>query len=995
MTASRRAHPSARATPAEGSGASPLQRLARADRPPYAPGVADEDAQLLTLLGQSFPSLKGSDGSTRVESLGLFAANAWAAGPAGMAQRGVPLAGTVHQSCAAAAAKVAAARSGGLRFLHTARRAFGQDEAFLGFVRQLAQVYAAAASSGRIPAPRPPSGESSPGASRVEVAGFEVFDLIGQGTMGRVFKARQKSLDRMVALKVLNRSLAEEDPTYVERFQQEARAAARLQHPHIVAVIDQGTCPRTGAQYIAFELIDGETARELLTKQGNRLEEREALAIALAVAEALSCAEEHQIVHRDVKPDNILVGADGIPKLADLGLAKRQRDQRKDLTDPNLVVGTPHFMAPEQALGVEAVDGRADLYALGVCLFHFVTGAYPFDGDNSLQVLTRKLNEEVPDPRTVDPRVSPAVAQLVGWLSARERDRRYRGARAAAEDLERVLAGMSPLGPLQAGNQPRASRTGRIRLGTASGAWPAPGRGLADAVAPVELTPPTDLDQPTQAIWRFRHTGQPEALDAAEALFQMKADRGDAEKAARGQAGLALIQGLRGDRAASEREVLAALERDPGCRQAFLVRLQLEAGLADQAPFRRALARLSSLVAVGRHEDAAAVAGELRREFPSEPHPHLLLLASRKAIGDEGGFREALQLAWALYPSRERAAVPLGGGLDLKVAELLVEHGCAGLVAGDAARMLQAVEGAQERSNLVAGSLSLGIAVIHTRLADPELEPPEVAPLLLLLARGLEGLQHFKHAREVLDRVAGFLPTPPGIQSGASGPGKEGEEALRLAEEERRRIAGWEAVPHPGIKPQRGRFACPVGKALVDGLQERVHDLSRRQREAERELQELAARAAERALADAAVKAAIRSAAQAAGRSEDPFAELDGLARELEGVDAELKTLGEGKPEGSSGGGGFLARLKGAADVAGRVAKQGQLKLKETQLKARQAGSQRRLGQLVVSELCRQTFADAWIQGVARKALRLTSEAAAMLEEERRAREGLRRLGAA
>ncbi|MBL4849740.1 MAG: protein kinase [Planctomycetes bacterium] len=275
-----------------------------------------------------------------------------------------------------------------------------------------------------------------------EVGGFQIISLLGEGGMGQVYKAWQKSLDREVAIKVLTSRL-HGNKAFVESLEQEAKAAAKLHHANIVGVIEQGTCKVTGRKFVAFEFVDGETAGAMLKRLG-QLPERDALTICLAIAEALTCAEEHGIVHRDVKPENVLIGRDGIPKLADLGLAKKvetsvDADQRFQ--------GTPRYAAPEQITGEHPVDVRADLYAVGLCLYEFVVGSPAYGGKSYQEVISRKLKRGVPDPRVVRPQVSAGLARLIGWLCERDPGDRYATARAAAKSIRSTMDTGEPLDP--------------------------------------------------------------------------------------------------------------------------------------------------------------------------------------------------------------------------------------------------------------------------------------------------------------------------------------------------------------------------------------------------------------------------------------------------------------------------------------------------------------------------------------------------------------------
>ena len=322
-----------------------------------------------------------------------------------------------------------------------------------------------------------------------EVGGFQIISLLGEGGMGQVYKAWQKSLDREVAIKVLNQNL-HNNAAFVRSLELEAKAAARLKHANIVGVIEQGTCALTHRKFVAFEFVDGETAGELLRRSGV-LVERDALTVALAVAGALTCAEENGIVHRDVKPDNILIGRDGIPKLADLGLAKRMDDNR----DSKRFLGTARYAAPEQITNSSPVDIRSDLYALGLCLYEFVVGAPAYGGRTSKEVLDRKLKTDVPDPRATRPTVTDGVVQLIMWLCERDPARRFQSARAAAKSIRATLETGEPVDPdlaeLMTGVSGLRASPASIE-GLAPGAAPAGDAAYAEDDPPYQATDPDD-----------------------------------------------------------------------------------------------------------------------------------------------------------------------------------------------------------------------------------------------------------------------------------------------------------------------------------------------------------------------------------------------------------------------------------------------------------------------------------------------------------------------
>ena len=195
--------------------------------------------------------------------------------------------------------------------------------------------------------------------------------------MGAVYKARQKSLDRVVALKVLPPRIAK-SATFIERFQREARASAKLCHPNLVQGIDVGQDPKSKLWYFAMEFVDGPTLKKLM-KQERRLKEKRALEIVREVARALDAIHSVGMIHRDIKPDNILLTSAGEVKVADFGLT-REVDDDAEMTQAGSAVGTPHYMPPEQVRGENDLDIRSDLYALGATLFHILTGKTPFSG---------------------------------------------------------------------------------------------------------------------------------------------------------------------------------------------------------------------------------------------------------------------------------------------------------------------------------------------------------------------------------------------------------------------------------------------------------------------------------------------------------------------------------------------------------------------------------------------------------------------------------------
>src|SRR6478609_5847736 len=225
---------------------------------------------------------------------------------------------------------------------------------------------------------------------------YEVIGLVGTGGMSSVYKAHDQLLERNVALKVLHPHYGD-DSEYVERFRREARAVAQLSHPNIVTVIDRGEAD--GHQFIVFELIDGENLKELVNRTGP-LPVRRAVELALAVAEGLAFAHEHGLVHRDVKPQNVLLNGDGEAKVTDFGIA-RSLDVEHGVTQTGTVLGTSNYIAPEQASG-QQVDAQTDVYSLGVVLYELLAGEVPFPGENFVSVAMKHVNE--PPPNILDVR---------------------------------------------------------------------------------------------------------------------------------------------------------------------------------------------------------------------------------------------------------------------------------------------------------------------------------------------------------------------------------------------------------------------------------------------------------------------------------------------------------------------------------------------------------------------------------------------------------------
>jgi hypothetical protein len=248
---------------------------------------------------------------------------------------------------------------------------------------------------------------------------YEVEDLVGTGGMSSVYRARDNVLERQVALKILHDHFSS-DPEYVERFRREARAIAGLNHPNIVTIIDRGELGRH--QFIVFEHVAGENLKDVVRRRGP-LPVDEAVAVTTQVARGLAFAHEHGVVHRDVKPQNVLIDENGTAKVTDFGIA-RSIEPGEGLTETGTVLGTSGYIAPEQASG-RRVDSRSDQYSLGVVLYELLTGEPPYSGDNVMAVAMKHLHEPVPRVRARRPHVPAGVEAIVSRAMAKRPEDRF------------------------------------------------------------------------------------------------------------------------------------------------------------------------------------------------------------------------------------------------------------------------------------------------------------------------------------------------------------------------------------------------------------------------------------------------------------------------------------------------------------------------------------------------------------------------------------------
>src|ERR1700760_1149954 len=256
---------------------------------------------------------------------------------------------------------------------------------------------------------------------------------IASGGMSTVYRALDETLERQVAVKLMNREVAS-DSDQLERFRREARAVAQLSHPHIVGVIDAGE--DDSRPYIVLEYVEGETLKDRIRRLG-RLPITESVAYAIEIPRPLGAAHDRHIVHRDVKPQNVLIDQEGSAKVTDFGIARTLEEE--GLTADGRVLGTTDYVSPEQALG-QQVTGQSDLYSLGVVLYEMLTGDVPFHGDSQVAVAMKNVRAQAPDVQRKRREGSPALAAVVETATAKRRDERYADDAELVADLEDVLA---------------------------------------------------------------------------------------------------------------------------------------------------------------------------------------------------------------------------------------------------------------------------------------------------------------------------------------------------------------------------------------------------------------------------------------------------------------------------------------------------------------------------------------------------------------------------
>lgn len=273
-----------------------------------------------------------------------------------------------------------------------------------------------------------------------QIPGYQILAKLGAGAMATVFKARQLSLDREVAIKVLPQKFTSNED-FVRRFYDEGRAAGKLNHPNIVGALDVGEA--NGFHYFVMEYVEGDTVFEYLQEHG-RYSEADALRVAIDIARALEHAHKAGFIHRDVKPKNVMITKSGTAKLADMGLARAVSDREAAEQEQGKAYGTPYYISPEQIRGEMDVDFRADIYGFGAMLYHMVTGQVPFDAPNPSSVMAKHLKNKLTPPDHIVAELSTGLCEIVEVCMQKNSAKRYDNTTELLEDLQAVAQGETP-----------------------------------------------------------------------------------------------------------------------------------------------------------------------------------------------------------------------------------------------------------------------------------------------------------------------------------------------------------------------------------------------------------------------------------------------------------------------------------------------------------------------------------------------------------------------
>jgi eukaryotic-like serine/threonine-protein kinase len=285
--------------------------------------------------------------------------------------------------------------------------------------------------------------ESGEANRKFQIPGYQMLQKLGKGSMGVVYKAKQISVDRVVAIKILLEPLAQ-NKEFIKRFEREAMIAAKLSHNNVVNAIDAGVID--GHYFFVMEYVEGPTIKDFLDKN-KTYDEKDALRITLAIAEALKHAAQRGLIHRDIKPENVILTKEGEVKLADLGLARLTDDDKWVLSEAGMAIGTPYYISPEQVRGQTNIDIRADIYSLGATLYHMVTGKVPYGGETPNEVMRKHVDPNVAlvPPDHLNSRLSGGLGMVVETMMAKNREHRYQTPDDLILDIKCLQRGESPM----------------------------------------------------------------------------------------------------------------------------------------------------------------------------------------------------------------------------------------------------------------------------------------------------------------------------------------------------------------------------------------------------------------------------------------------------------------------------------------------------------------------------------------------------------------------
>jgi eukaryotic-like serine/threonine-protein kinase len=347
-----------------------------------------------------------------------------------------------------------------------------------------------------------PQKEAASSAKITHLGEFRLKRKLGAGGMGDVYLAEQESLDRKVAVKTLKKKFAN-DPNFVERFYREAKAMAKLDHPNVVRCYAVGE--DRGFHYVAIEYIDGKSMQDWMNEL-KKLSVGDATFIILACLDALSHAHESNLIHRDIKPDNILVTSKGIVKVADLGLAKAT-DEDNSMTQSGTGLGTPLYMPPEQARNAKHVDHRTDIYALGGTFYNFLTGKFPFTGDSALELIMAKESGKFEPVRKLNPEVPEKLDLLIEKMMAKNPDHRFNNCAeimALLEDMDLESPSLSFIDSGEVASGSRVRRKGGSKVSSAGAPKRSSGHEINSAKDAAQSASKTK-DVVEKRVWFIQH----------------------------------------------------------------------------------------------------------------------------------------------------------------------------------------------------------------------------------------------------------------------------------------------------------------------------------------------------------------------------------------------------------------------------------------------------------------------------------------------------------